>query len=258
MKELSNNRLVIIKDHLYKKGFVKISDLSEILNVSESTIRRDLDFLAKLGKIQRVHGGAQLEEKQTSEAPVVLRQLDNSIEKQKIGEIAASLVSEGDTVFIGSGSTSLEVARSIVGRKNLTVVTNALTVANLLANEDQITLVVLGGVMRHSELSFIGHITEQALKEIRIDKAFMGIPGISLRAGLTNDYLPEVITDRMIFSSANELILLADHTKFGKVFSAFVFDLSHVKTLITDEKTNQELLDEISSLGINVIIATKK
>jgi len=256
MEEIFDDRLDRIVEILSQKGRIRVSSLSDMLQVSESTIRRDLDYLSEMGKVQRVHGGAMPVEKTTREAPVVLRQDVNSVEKQYIGAAAAGLINEGETIFIGSGTTSLEVAKNLVGRKNLTVVTNALTVANVLAQEEQITLVILGGVMRHSELSCIGHITDQALREIRMDKAFMGIPGISLKVGLTNDYLPEVMTDRTIFSVANELILLADHTKFERVYSAFVSDLSQVSTLVTDSQTDPEIIKKIESMGIKVIVAS--
>jgi DeoR/GlpR family transcriptional regulator of sugar metabolism len=255
MEDFYEERLSRIVEILIQKRRVRVASLSDFLEVSKSTIRRDLNRLSALGKIQRVHGGALVVEKPVDEPPALLRKQENSIEKQIIGALAARMITEGECVFIGSGTTSLEVALNLVGRKNLTVVTNSLMVANVLAKEDRISLVLLGGIMRHSELSFIGHITEQALKEIRMDKAFMGIPGISLKAGLTNDYLPEVMTDRTIISIANELILLADHTKFGKIYSAFVSELSRVSTIVTDPKTDPSIIERIKSLGIEVIIA---
>jgi DeoR/GlpR family transcriptional regulator of sugar metabolism len=115
--------------------------------------------------------------------------------KECIGRATAALVSDGDSVFIGSGSTTAHVARNLVDRRNLTVVTNALNVATELAAAEGVTVVVTGGIMRASELSLVGHIAEQSLREVRVDKVIMGMRAISLEAGLTNDYLPEVIAN---------------------------------------------------------------
>jgi DeoR/GlpR family transcriptional regulator of sugar metabolism len=135
------------------------------------------------------------------------------------------------------------------------VVTNALTIATELAAADGVTVVVTGGMMRASELSLVGHITEQALREVRVDKVIMGMRAISLQAGMTNDYLPEVMTDRTIIEMASELILVADHTKFGKIASAYVAPVERVTTLVTDLETDPETLTYLRRMGIRVIVA---
>lgn len=178
--------------------------------------------------------------------------------KEKIGQAAEALISNGESVFIGSGSTTAYLARQLMHRKGLTVVTNALTIATELASAKDITIVITGGMMRPSELSLVGHITEQALREVRVDKIIMGVPAISLEDGLTNDYLPEVMTDRTIIEMAQELILVADHTKFGKVGSAYVAPISRVTTLVTDLQTDPEILKRIEELGIQIIVADQK
>jgi DeoR/GlpR family transcriptional regulator of sugar metabolism len=137
----------------------------------------------------------------------------------------------------------------------LTIVTNALNVAAEMAAAEEVTVVVLGGMLRSSELSLIGHITELALKEVRIDKVVLSIPAISLEAGLTNDYLPEVMTDRTIIEAAHELILVADHTKFGRVASAYLTPIERVTTLVTDSETPLAILNGIRELGVQVIVA---
>jgi DeoR/GlpR family transcriptional regulator of sugar metabolism len=142
-----------------------------------------------------------------------------------------------------------------VDRKNLTVVTNALTVATELAAVPDVTVVVTGGMMRSSELSLVGHITEQALREVRVDKVIIGMRAISLEAGMTNDYLPEVMTDRTIIEMAPELIVVADHTKFGNVASAYVAPVERVTTLVTDAAASPEVLVPLEELGIRILIA---
>jgi DeoR/GlpR family transcriptional regulator of sugar metabolism len=232
-----------------------VAELSQLFKVSEVTIRRDLRELANLGMLYRAHGGAVALSPSVPEPPVVKRmgQIDHC--KLGIAQAAARLVFDGDSVFIGSGSTTAYVARQLVNKKNLTVTTNALTVATELASAEGITVVVTGGMMRPSELSLIGHITELSLREVRVDKIIMGIPAISLEQGLTNDYLPEVMTDRTIIEMAPELILVADHTKFGKVGSAFVAPLTRVTCLVTDSETDPEILDRVEDMGIRIIFA---
>lgn len=109
--------------------------------------------------------------------------------------------------------------------------------------------------MRASELSLVGHIAEQSLREVRVDKVIMGMRAISLEAGLTNDYLPEVMTDRTIIEMAPELILVADHTKFGKVASAYVAPVERIATLVTDTETDPQTLISLRQLGIQVVVA---
>jgi len=234
---------------------VRVTDLSTQLHVSEATIRRDLDTLYEMGRIQRVHGGAILTENEVFEPPVLKRMHLNAREKQIIGEAAAALIAEGETVFIGAGTTALEVARNLLGRSNLTVITNALTVANLIATSEGISLIGIGGLLRSSELSFTGHIAELALQEVRVDKVVIGIPAIDLQAGLTNDYLPEVMTDRAIINMGGEFIVVADHTKFGKTASAYLAPIHRMSILVTDSQTDTVTLDSIRAWGVHVIVA---
>ena len=251
LKEERQLKIVqIIKD----KETVSISDLSREISVSEITIRRDLRDLSDNGIIHRVYGGAMIAEPAIIDLPV-LQKIENEKElKDAIGFAASDLIKDGESVFIGSGSTTAYVARNLINRNRLTVITNALNVGMELSNSERITVVVIGGMMRPSELSLIGHIADQALKEVRVDKVIMGITAISVTAGLSNDYLPEVMTDRAILDMTPEVIVVADHTKFGKVASGYVAPLDRVKTLITDQDTDELYLDQIRKMGINVIV----
>src|SRR5947209_6877490 len=205
-------------EHLIKeRRHVRVIELSKHFGVSEPTIRRDLQKLEQMGRVRRAHGGAIAAQQATPELPIVQRIVECAEEKRRIGQAAAQLVQDGETIFLGSGTTTLEVARHLEGKKNLTVITNALNIANQLADNANITLIITGGVLRHSEFSMIGHIVEQSLKDLRADKAIMSMRAISIEEGLTNDNLLETITDRVIIRFARELILVADHTKFGRV-----------------------------------------
>jgi DeoR/GlpR family transcriptional regulator of sugar metabolism len=252
---LKEERFHHILQAIQRSGRVTPTELSRDLGVSEITIRRDLRDLAEKGLLKRAHGGAVIAQPSPDEPPVIQRLLHDHELKEAIGRTAAALINDGDSVFIGSGSTTSYVARNLVRRSRLTVVTNALNIGMDLATSDGITVVVVGGMLRSSELSLIGHIADLALREVRVDKVIMGIPAINLESGLTNDYLPEVITDRTILGMASELILVADHSKFCKVASAYVAPLNRVTTLVTDHLTDPAILDSISRMGIKVLVA---
>jgi DeoR/GlpR family transcriptional regulator of sugar metabolism len=240
---------------LQENPSVRVVELSEALGVSEATVRRDLDRMSQVGQIRRIHGGAVALASTAPEAPVVQRSAENQEEKSRIGKAAAKLIHEGDTVFLGSGSTTLEVARNLAGRENITVITNALTVVTLLSQEEGINLIVTGGFVRRSELSFIGHLTELALRELHPQKVVMGMRAVSLNEGLTNDYMPEVSTDRVIIHAAPQVILVADHTKFGHVAAALVAPMSLVHTLVTDADIDPRVLANLRGVVKNIILA---
>lgn len=252
---LKEERQRLILETIQKQGRATVADLSRQFSVSAITVRRDLHELAGHGLIHRAHGGAVLAVPLTPEPPVVRRMVERAEHKKRIGRAAAALISDGESVFIGSGSTNVYLARCLLERQNLTVVTNALNVAAELATAAGVTVVVLGGMMRASELSLIGHITEQAIREVRFDKAIIGIPAIHVEAGLTNDFLPEVMTDRAIIDAAPALIVVADHSKFGRVASAYLAPVERVDTLVTDDQADAAILDRIRALGVRVIIA---
>jgi DeoR/GlpR family transcriptional regulator of sugar metabolism len=241
-----------------KHGQAAVAELCRSCGVSEVTIRRDLREMAEQGLLRRAHGGALLSMADVPEPPVIQRMAAGHSWKEAIGQAAAALVADGESVFIGSGSTTAYVARHLTDHQNVTVVTNALNVASELAAARGVTVVVTGGMLRPSELSLIGHITEQALHEVRVDKVIIGMRAISPEAGLTNDYLPEVMTDRTILGMAPNLILVADHTKLGQVASAYVAPLEQVTTLVTDSGIVPQTLASLRRLGIQVVVAEAK
>jgi DeoR/GlpR family transcriptional regulator of sugar metabolism len=234
---------------------ISVADICTTFNVSTATARRDLDALASDGRVQRVHGGAISLIQTQTEPPILQRQREQADEKLRIGQAAAALVQDGETIFLGSGTTVLEVARALHGRKHLTVLTNSLPVVNTLAGLEDITVICLGGMLRDSELSFIGHITEQALAEVRADKVFIGTRAISLEFGLTNEYLPETMTDRAILKAGRDVIVLADYTKFGHTATVLLAPLERIHTLVTDDRTPPEFTDSIAQRGIRLLIA---
>jgi DeoR/GlpR family transcriptional regulator of sugar metabolism len=240
---------------LSKQGRLSVSEIVEQFSISEATARRDLETLAAQGKAQRVHGGVIAAEQAPPELPILQREGEQADEKTGIGRTAAELIADGETVFLGSGTTVLEAAKHLRDRKNLTVITNSLPVLNALAGIKDITVVSLGGQLRDSELSFIGHITEQALAELRVDKVIMGTRGISLEHGLTNDYLPETLTDRAILKIGRTVIIVADHTKINRVATALLAPLKSMQVFVTDSKADKKFMQVLKKNEIQVVIA---
>ena len=249
------DRQLQILQRIQRQQRISVAEICEIFAVSEATARRDLETLAEDGKVQRVHGGAIALTPAPPEQPILQRQDEQTQEKVRIGQAAARLVNEGETIFLGSGTTVLEVARNLGRDRKLTVITNSLPVINVLAGNEEITLISLGGMLRDSELSFIGHITEQALAEVRADKVFIGTRAISLEHGLTHEYLPETMTDRAILKSGQEIIVVADHTKFGRAATVLLAPLEQVHTIVTDMQTPADFIETVQERGIRAILS---
>lgn len=253
--QLANERLQQIEHIIRERQHIRVAVLSEMLGVSEPTIRRDLQKLETMGRIRREHGGAMIVEKSAPELPVRQRVAECATEKRRIGQAAAQLVQDGETIFLGSGTTTQEVVRYLDDKKNLTVITNALNIAIQLASNPNINVIITGGVLRHSELSMIGHIVEQTLKELHADKAIISTRAISISEGLTNDNFLETMTDRIIIQFAHEVILLADHTKFGKVTTGVVAPITAIHKIVTDDQTPMVMIQQLRKSGITVIQA---
>jgi len=253
---LKEERQRLILEALHENKKVTVQELSLRFGTSEVTIRRDLQELASSGMLRRAHRGAILVAPAPPEPPVMHRMTLEQHAKDSIARCAASLVSDGDSIFVGSGSTTAYLARHLASRKNLTVVTNALNIsADLALATENITTVVTGGVVRAPELSILGHITELTLEEMRVARVFMGMQAISIEGGLTTDHMPEVTTTRKIIDMAPELTVLADHTKLNRMAAAFIYPVTRMTQLITDAGADAHFLARLEELGIHVFIA---
>lgn len=246
-------RQVQIRKLLEEKKRVTVAELSALLHVSEATIRRDLDELDG-DWLRRTHGGALFNVSPTHELPVFQRIPEQAEIKQRIGRAAASMVQPGETIFISSGTTALEVARNLPDNTHLTVISNSLPVINALAGRRHIELVVIGGMFRQDELSMVGHPADQALSEFRSDRTFIGMRAIDPQRGFTNDYMPEILTDRKILEIASQVVVVADHTKFGRICSVFVAPVSAAQVIITDSEIDPEMAEQIKGLGVQLIV----
>lgn len=233
-----------------------VTRLSEHFGVSEATVRRDLLQLNRLGLIERAHGGAVPRRARSFEGrpepPILDRAVVLTEEKRRIGRAAAQHVKDGDTIMIAGGTTTAHMIPHLGERTGLTVVTNNLNVASLLAPLPQISVIMIGGVLRHSELSLLGALAEEALQNIRVAKLFIGSSAIDVSYGLSADDPAEVQTDRALMAAAREVTIVADHTKFNRVRTIRVIPMLRVARVVTDTGVPDDQVAALHELGIEV------
>ena len=242
----------VILELLEAQGAVKVADLCERLGVSEMTIRRDLAELEREGVLRRTHGGAISARGRSYEPPFLTRATSNQEQKARIGRLAASLVEEGDSVALDIGTTTLEIARALHEKRNLTVLTNSLHIANILASHPTIRLIVIGGILRPVELSMVGGLAEQSYREFFVDKLFLGVGGLSVEAGLTEYSLEDALVKRAMIKNAKERFVVADASKLNRVAFVHVAALSDVHALITDASADDAIVHRIQESGIRI------
>ena len=209
------------------------------------TIRRDLAELERAGLVRRVHGGAVNARGRSFEPPLLLRSSEKRESKALIGRMAAELVADGDSLALDIGTTTYELARNLVGRHNLTIITPSLHIANLLLNEPDITVIVTGGIVRRGEASLIGDLAVRAFKGLFVDRLFLGAGGVDSHAGVTEYNWDDALVKRAMTQSAKETILLADASKFERVAFASVAPLSAIHRLVTDKPPPPSLLEAL-------------
>lgn len=234
---------------------VETSALAAEFGVSEMTIRRDLDELARIGLIRRVRGGALQPGRHRTEPPFEESRMDRADEKERVGVAAATLVQPGDTVILDIGTTALQVARQLHGREGLTIVTNNLAVYEELRPDDAVDVVLLGGLVRRNYRSLVGFLTEDSLASIRADLAFIGISGISHDFMLLDTTVEEIPAKRAMLRAARHVVLLADGAKFGGGGLGRVADIDVVDVVVTTADAPREQLDALAERGIEVTVA---
>lgn len=237
------------------RNSISVVELCKLLNVSDMTIRRDLRALANDGLLERVHGGALSRRGRSYEPPYLIRSTKAIEQKEVIGRCAATLIDEGDSIGLDVGTTTLELAKAMIGIPNLTVVTANLAIVDVLSDTPNIRLIMTGGILRKEEFSLIGHIAQRTYEEFRIDKAFVGIGGLHLDAGLTEYNLEDTLVKKAMIANAGKVIVLADSSKLGETCFALIATLDVMDVLVTDKNAPQEMLDALTARGVEVVIA---
>lgn len=242
---LPHQRREKILELIREDGHAKVLDLSRIFKVTEVTIRQDLERLEKEGVIKREHGGAVLTNIDTGVKNITLQNQKNIPEKMAIALKAVSLIENGDTIILDSGSTTTEIAKLLVDFQNITVITNALNIALILGAHPNINLVVTGGEFKAPTLSLTGQKAADFFYNLNVDKLFLATAGITLKSGLTYPSISDICVKRAMIESANEVYLVADSSKIGLNSFASLGALSLINLLITDStisKENEEML----------------
>lgn len=248
------NRHQKILKILKEKKQVKVQDLSNSLETSTVTIRKDLKLLEEKRLLFRNHGGASLESPYVNDRSVNEKEFINAQEKAAIGLQASKLIANDQYIILASGTSILAMAKYINPLKKLTVVTSALNVAIELANKDNVEVLQLGGYIRPNSYSVIGHYSEMILKETACSKLFLSVDGLDIDYGLSTSNALEAHLNQQMINSAKEVIILADSTKFGKKSFGKICGLDKVDHIITDENIYPETASKIKALGIDLTI----
>lgn len=239
---------------LQRTPAVRVVDLGRALRVSVASIRRDLADLERSGLLKRTHGGAVSNHVAAFEPSLVEKEDQYRAEKAAIAELAVSFVQRGDTIFLDAGSTTRQIARELRHQRNLTVVTNALNIASELASSD-LEVILTGGQLRRGVLSQVGPIAEQAIAGLHVDTLFLAANGVDLEKGVTTPNLLEAQIKRLMVESARSVILVVDHTKFGRITFGRICGLERISAIITDDGLPDRFATAIAERGLKLHVA---
>ena len=243
-----------ILNKLQKDGNLNVVQLCKELKVSTVTIRKDLKLLEEKSLLFRTHGGATMNNPYIVDRPVKVKEKIQSNEKIKIGEAAATLIENHDSVIIASGTTVLALAKAIQPKEGLTIITSALNVAFELMKFPSIEVIQLGGLVRKSSSSVMGNYAENILDDFFCTKLFLGVDGIDLDFGLTTTSAMEAHLNKQMIRISQKTIVLADSTKFGRRGFGKICGLDEIDMIITDSGVSPQMVQNLEALGITVII----
>lgn len=254
---LREERLREIEDILTNSGMVEVSKLSRLFNVTEMTIRRDLDDLVQRKVAIRSHGGAMLPpENVLSERSYDMRIMINQKEKEAIAREATALINDGDRVFFDSSTTVYCLAQMISNTQNLLVVTDTLATANELISRSRVKVVCLGGELQKETGSCAGPFAEQMIECMNFNTAFIGLPKISMNGVLSTSSISQLRIKQAAIERSQKVVVLIDSSKLGDPEFLEVGHLSDVDTVITDSNIDPNFVTYCKSINVNVIIAT--
>ncbi|MEU8761343.1 DeoR/GlpR family DNA-binding transcription regulator [Streptomyces sp. NPDC048659] len=263
---LAEQRRALILDEVRRRGGVRVNELTRRLNVSDMTVRRDLDALARQGVVAKVHGGAVPVADASSHEPGF--EAKSALElgaKEEIARAAAAMVRPGTAIALSGGTTTYALARQLLDVPDLTVVTNSVRVADVFHEAQQAgaggearpgaaTVVLTGGVRTPSD-ALVGPVADQAIRSLHFDALFLGVHGISVEAGLSTPNLAEAETNRRLMRAARRVVVVADHTKWGTVGLSSFATLDEVDTLVTDRGLSAQEREEIAERLPGLVVA---
>ena len=245
-------REVIILKRLKEHGYVTVSDLSERLDVSEVTVRKDLQKLESRNLLHRTYGGANVRDPYVRDRPLDEKVTQYAKEKQRIGQAAAKLVSDRDSIILASGTTMTQVAHHLREKSELTVITSAMNVALEVAHLQDVEVLMLGGMVRRTSKSVVGPYAQEMMKEYACDKLFLGVDGFDLDHGLTTANAPEAHLNQYMIRAAQRVIIVTDSSKFGRRSLRRICGLGAIHRVITDEAVEDRIVHHLEEQGIYV------
>ncbi|MGI5350828.1 DeoR/GlpR family DNA-binding transcription regulator [Streptomyces sp. CA-250714] len=264
---LAEQRRALILEEVRRRGGARVNELTRKLSVSDMTVRRDLDALARQGALEKVHGGAvPVAEASTHEPGFEAKSSLELSAKEDIAQAAATMAQPGTAIALSGGTTTFALARHLLDVPNLTVVTNSVRVADVFHSAQRAgagatgsrpgaaTVVLTGGVRTPSD-SLVGSVADAAIRSLHFDALFLGVHGISVEAGLSTPNLAEAETNRHFVGSARRVIVVADHTKWGTVGLSSFASLDQVDALVTDSGMPPEAREEIRDHLPELVVA---
>ena len=246
-------RRSLILEKLDEAGQVNVTELSQLLRVSEVTIRNDLDKLEKNKLLIRAHGGAF---KANNIALNVSEKKKINLDyKRLIGKKAVSLINEDERIILDSGTTTFELSTNLKDFKNLTVISNALDIVNNLSQYKNLEVFMPGGYLKEFSMSLVGPMAERNLRQLYCNKLFLGVDGIKENSGIYTHYMEEAYLNQIMIEVAEEVIVVADSSKFKKSGLAFICGFDKIHKIVTDSGIDPEIAEALKKKNIEVIIA---
>ena len=250
---LAIERRNAILARLTLEGKVIVADLAREFDVTEETIRRDLEKLDREGLAKKTYGGAVLNQNLNTDVPFNVRKRSNVELKQRIAEKIAALIQDGDFLMLDASTTAIHVAKSIKNRKNITLITNSVEILLELSDKEGWNVLSTGGVLKQGSLSLVGSSAERMIRGYHVDLAVCSSKGIDLSMGVTESNEKDSEIKRAIFSSANHKVLAIDSTKFDRISFVRVYDLNDIDTIVTDAAPSERWIDYCKQHHIELI-----
>lgn len=240
---------------LRDQGHVSVAKLSAELGVSEVTIRKDLRFLEERRLLVRTHGGAALLDKYVSDLPFEEKPVRHTEEKQRIGQAAAAFVEDGDTIILDGGTTTLQVARNLRNKGEITVATASIHIALELLRNSGMEVLMLGGIARPTSASVVGPYAERMLRDHTFRKLFLAGDGFDVGYGLTTTNTMEAHLNRIMIECTQQTIVVVDSSKIGRRGLSRICGVDAINTLVIDDGVSDDVVRQLEEMGIRVIIA---
>jgi DeoR family fructose operon transcriptional repressor len=250
---LTVERRDAIADLVARHGTARVSELVERFDVSSATIRRDLETLEERGAVQRVHGGAVAVRQGLPQSAASAQPPTSPA--ARIGQTVVDMIEEGETIFLGPGSLSVEVARNLGSRSRVTVVTNGLDVAHWLASHTRHRLIVTGGQAEGHDLGLVGQLARDALSSLRADSVILELGGVSAVEGLTEDSLPQAEIAQMLMEAGSKIVIIVPPERVGRVAAARVAPVTSADVIVTAREAPSAYLWDLSEVGVQIVLA---